>query len=485
VSISSLLRYGGNILTRLIGILLSLSILTAVGLAVYQNPQVQAWVEEQRRKIIEFLQTFGDELDPQSRREAEAFAYQGRLPNQSSRQETAVVAHALARATGRETTDDSISRRNRTSHASQSPQEADERKQLGLAYLAKMNEEKERQKMRRSVSGLSEKTYNSPTFDQLVNADGTLKTDKEQEEFNEKTLNLPSVPTDEPKSARGIPVQIAMAETASVVASRFANPFGDEFELSGTLDSPLSTQTPAVPPKIALQHNQAIRKLSVTQKEPSIIDQLDLVSDQAGFIADQQNIISSNDKDDDDDGFVSNEHDSPPFQLSYEEQLARAMSISLAESEKVNRISRALEQEQHDMDFEAAVAASLVDAEKTLKLDQQTPSPDPPVSVPSTSLDSDSDELYTLSPNLAARDAVLSVPYDPVHEAASSSSSSPTLSSPSSVTASVAASSYFDVESIDSGDESEADGVLTPSSSSWTEVGSEVGSEEDEIVETR
>lgn len=105
--------------------------------------------------------------------------------------------------------------------------------------------------------------------------------------------------------------------------------------------------------------------------------------------------------------------------------------------------------------------------------------------------------------------------YDPVHEAAATSSnphpqtplpahtpttatfSSPeyerdaiSLSSASSTTddfasapASVAASEmslidFGEVESVDSGDDSEPDGILTPGS--WTDVGSDVGSEDQE-----
>ncbi|CAC9890173.1 unnamed protein product, partial [Aureobasidium pullulans] len=425
------------------GILISLSILAAVGIAVYENsPQVKEWVEDQRRKITEFLRTFGDSLDPQTRREAEAFAYEGRLPNQT-REEAAGTANAVARATGRETTDDSISRRNRTSHGPQSPDEAEERRRLGREYLAKRNQEmldlKERQKMRRSTSDLSEKTPPSPTFDQLVNVDGSLKmnekdsqdSQQEEEEFNEKTLDLPSVPTDEPKSLRSIPIQEAVMETAFNTGSRYANPFGDEFELSGTLDSRSPTPKPPVPPKIAIEDTDSVCKLSVTQKEPSI-----------------RQIP------------VSDPEESVPDNLSYEEQLF------------------------------------------------------------------DADELYTLSPNLATRRAVpapfpshLVIPtYDPVHEAAEASVTSPeqhsqtplpqhtpttaTFSSPeierdaisfssassttddfASAPASVAASEmslidFAEVESVDSGDESEPEGVLTPGS--WTDVGSDVGSEDQE-----
>jgi hypothetical protein len=482
--------------------LISLSILAAVGIAVYENPQVKEWVEEQRRKITEFLATFGDQLDPQSRREAEAFAYEGRIPTQTP-EEAAGMANAIARATGRETTDDSVTRRNRTSEIPQSPDEADERKRLGREYLAKRNQEmldlKEKQKMRRSTSELSEKTPSSPTFDQFVNIDGSLISDKkdtleQSEEFNEKTLELPSVPTDEPKSLGSTRVQEpALLAAAFNHGSRYANPFGDEFELSGTLDSRSPTPKPPVPPKIAIEDTSKLRRLSVTQKEPSIrrIPVLDEVEDTSA-------------------------------DLSFEEQLVRAMSISLAESEEATRKARILEQEQRDKDFAAAVAASLADVEKMRQKKQINSNeelinftPDPPVSVPAASELTD-DELYTVSPRPLPRRVIpatlgsmIMPPYDPVHEAAaqtplplhtptSATFSSPeferdaiSLSSASSSTgddfasapASVAASEmslidFGEVESVDSGDESETDGVLTPGS--WTDVGSDVGSEDAE-----
>ncbi|KAH0046610.1 hypothetical protein KCU72_g9608, partial [Aureobasidium melanogenum] len=358
---------------------------------------------------------------------------------------------------------------------------------------------KEKQKMRRSTSGLSDKAPSSPTFDQLVNVDGSLKTDEkdtqeEGEEFNEKMLDLPSVPTDEPKSLRSIPVQEAnVVETAFDIGSRYGNPFGDEFELSGTLDSRSPTPKPPVPPKIAIEDTNKTRRLSVTQKKPSV----------------RQIPVLGPD-------------DYRPINLSYEEQLVRAMSLSLAESEEAARQARALEQEQRDKDFAAAVAASLADVERTRQKEQQkelvnlTPAP----SAPRSAADYTDEELYTVSPRITSRRPVtipgpmVIPPYDPVHEAAAVSTVQPetplrpqtpttatfsspeierdaiSLSSASSTTddfasapASVAASEmslidFGEVESVDSGDESEPDGVLTPGS--WTDVGSDVGSEDHE-----
>jgi len=62
------------------GILLSIGIIAALGMVVMENPQVQEWLDQQRRKIIELLRTVGADLDPESRRAAEAFAFEGRTP---------------------------------------------------------------------------------------------------------------------------------------------------------------------------------------------------------------------------------------------------------------------------------------------------------------------------------------------------------------------------------------------------------------------
>ncbi|KAG9545636.1 hypothetical protein KCU79_g16371, partial [Aureobasidium melanogenum] len=294
---------------------------------------------------------------------------------------------------------------------------------------------------------------------------------------------------------RSIPVQEAnVVETAFNTGSRYGNPFGDEFELSGTLDSRSPTPKPPVPPKIAIEDTHKTRKLSVTQKEPSV----------------RQIPVLGPD-------------DYRPTNLSYEEQLVRAMSLSLAESEEAARQARALEQEQRDKDFAAAVAASLADVERTRQKDQQKEelvnlTPDHPVS--KSAADYTDEELYTVSPRITSRRPVtipgpmVAPPYDPVHEAAAISTAQPetphrphtpttatfsspeierdaiSLSSASSTTddfasapASVAASEmslidFGEVESVDSGDESEPDGVLTPGS--WTDVGSDVGSEDHE-----
>ncbi|KAI4238352.1 MAG: hypothetical protein LQ349_001160 [Xanthoria aureola] len=48
------------------GIIVSISLLLAAGLAVYENPQVKQWVDESRRKIAFALHNLGDDLEPPS-----------------------------------------------------------------------------------------------------------------------------------------------------------------------------------------------------------------------------------------------------------------------------------------------------------------------------------------------------------------------------------------------------------------------------------
>ncbi|KAL8973024.1 MAG: hypothetical protein Q9197_002521 [Variospora fuerteventurae] len=46
------------------GIIVSISLLLAAGIAVYENPQIKQWVDESRRKIAFALHNLGDDFDP-------------------------------------------------------------------------------------------------------------------------------------------------------------------------------------------------------------------------------------------------------------------------------------------------------------------------------------------------------------------------------------------------------------------------------------
>ena len=53
-----------RLISNFTGIIISLSILLAAGLAVYENPQVRQWVDESRRKIAVALHSLGDDIHP-------------------------------------------------------------------------------------------------------------------------------------------------------------------------------------------------------------------------------------------------------------------------------------------------------------------------------------------------------------------------------------------------------------------------------------
>lgn len=490
-------------------------------MAVLENPLVKEWIEEQRRKITEALRSLGEDLDPQARRQAEAFAYEGQLPSHTP-QESAGTANAVAVATGRDTTDNDVARRNRTSsmQVKEEPIDAAERRRLGREYLARRNQElldvQERTKMRKSLVQDSPCAADkSRSFDNLVNDDGSLKLSEKQlpsppiadpqslepepelsekriaiEEFEyapvESTLekemskfvvqedtnkfrcNAPDcaklfkgheywlkhlairhseIYEQAKKDVSFIPPTLSTADADQTsqsitgsgfqTGSRYANPFGDEFEMSEpSLLDRSTTSKPPVPPKIALENNSmaSAREIPIQQEEPI------------------------------------------PEDLSFDEQLARALSISLAESEAEKRAGM-VQHDDADDDFVAAVVASLAHEEENKRKSREMEqpqlvdlTPDPPVSVPQSEVistprqmpiiepdfwtlehsewqdiadrtqsidnsnktvahDDSNDELYFLSPQPTRRqptpasETVSTPPYDPVHEAASSQSS--------------------------------------------------------------
>lgn len=487
-------------------------------MAVLENPQVKEWIEEQRRKIAEALRSLGEELDPQARRQAEAFAYEGRLPSQTV-QESEGTTNAVAVATGRDTNDNEVARRNRTSSVqlNKQPIDAAERRRLGREYLARRNQEmldmQERNKMRKSSMLESPSAADrSHSFDTLLNDDGTLKLSEKQlpsppttepqslksePELSEKCIAIEEVEYASPESAlekemnklvmeeetnkyrckvpncsklfKGIDywqrhlenrhsemyeqaqkevsprpyvLSITYTEHASQAVggcafqtgSRYANPFGDEFEMSeASLLDRAATPKPPVPPKIALE------------EAPTTLDREVPIE----------------------------REEAVPDNLSFEEQLARALSISLAESEAEKRAIMA-QQEAADPDLVAAIAASLAEEEENKRksrglehLQLVDVTPDPPVSVPQSQVlttprqqpvdqpdlwsfessewqeadaqshsgnashEDPNDELYFLSPQPTRRqpspaaETVATPPYDPVHEAASEHTNSP------------------------------------------------------------
>lgn len=325
------------------------------------------------------------------------------------------------------------------------PNEAEERRRKGREYLAKRNEQMyELQQRRKAAKAAGTETPPSPTsFDDIVDDDGMLRLDAKP---------LPSTPSDEPipekvrEEMREIDralTQPLLAETSQAgmsgwsIGSRLANPFGDEYEMQ---DSGSMTPKPPVPPKIKEDTDEApATSADIPGSFPS-------------------------------EAARETEEPLDTENLSYEEQLAIALSLSEAESQPSSATVRQ-HPEEHDAELAAAIAASLreMDAQQAahainheesntapeipplvdltpdppVSVTQSQPQaawgsffqpashsnqfalPDPPTSVP---MQEDEDELYRVTPELTRarlathdeHEQTPSPPYDPVHEAARS-----------------------------------------------------------------
>ena len=421
-----------------VGIILSISIIAALSFAVLENPQVQAWLEEQRQKIAELLRSIGEELDPQSRRTAEAFAFEGRMPATEKETQRHPSVEALKRedrgsidaaavATGRSLSSASTIRRIPVKGPI-TPEEAEERRRKGREYLAKRNQEMyELKQKRKAEKGEGAVTPPTPTsFDAMVDDEGKLRLpegvpDEIKTEMREVERNLSQ------------PLLVGEASASGwSFGSQLANPFSDEHALDRS-----ETPKPPVPPKIALESDDSRA--------------LDLPGSFTPQVVDPQPVEAQE----------SYEH------LSYEEQLAIALSLSEAEAEAARSANstsaRHDEMEEDDPDLRAAIQASLNDtnSQNLVKtpaneiahplVDLTPPSPtlpprqprgqwetffDPvysptrePLSIARSASEADEeDELYRVTPDLSrARLATLaslpssapSMRYDPVREAAS------------------------------------------------------------------
>ncbi|KAH9826077.1 Ubiquitin-interacting motif [Teratosphaeria destructans] len=345
------------------GIILSISVITALGIAVLENPAVQVWVEEQRQKIIELLRSIGEELDPESRRQAEAFAYEGRTPATDAglRRESDGAREAAAVATGRALNGSPGPVRRAPGRALSDPDEAEERRRKGREYLARRNAQMIEMRERRKASSKLEGTLTSPSsisFDTMVDADGKLKSAI----IEEKELPPPPVaePVPEPikeqmrEVERHLVHPLAAGGEASSSAgmsgfqmgSYLSNPFSDEYAMD--LDRSETPKPPPVPPKVQLDHG--------------------ITRDDVGLPTRHDSLPKSNARPDS--GAMPGSYASGPQQdlsastesLSFEEQLALAEALSLSEAESAASAAARQVQPQEDDFLKAAIAASLEDA---------------------------------------------------------------------------------------------------------------------------
>lgn len=184
----------------------------------------------------------------------------------------------------------------------------------------------------------TDQSVNLLSFDSIVDQNGSLRHDITPEDNMEKTLELPSPPKDEPRSfGKKIAIEESMKPISSGfdVGSRWANPFGDEFELEDTGYATPKARAPSVPPKIALD-------------DPAIS-----VPDLLHMNKGKQPESSVRHVPIDDP-----EEQEIPDDMSYDEQLARALSLSLADEQKKRE---SIHMEENDPDLAAAIAASLAD----------------------------------------------------------------------------------------------------------------------------
>ena len=174
------------------GLLLSLSLLFAAGLAAYENPHVRQWIDESRRKVAIALHSLGDEVAPNPSEPREA------SPDASTREDEDAEA---------------VERRRRAR------QEILERGRIL----------EERRKSRQASTGKAK------SFDDLVDKDGNLKVEQPS------ATSTSAEPQAEELGLRNRHVE----SQAAALGSTFANPSADEWHIESVPSLPdLSTNQP-------------------------------------------------------------------------------------------------------------------------------------------------------------------------------------------------------------------------------------------------
>ena len=176
------------------GIIISLSVLFAAGLAVYENPQVRQWVDSSRRKLAIALHNLGDEITPAS-------ASRDSSPDASARED-------------------------------ESPEAVERRRKARQEILERGRVMEEKRKSKKDEAA------NSKSFDDLVDKDGSL--------LNEKA-SVTTTATEIESSESGLRKRKAET-TDSTLAASITTPFADEMHAE-LHDSAPSTPTVPVSPR--------------------------------------------------------------------------------------------------------------------------------------------------------------------------------------------------------------------------------------------
>ena len=406
-----------------VGIIVSLSIITALGLAVIENPQIQAWLEEQRQRIAELLRSIGQELDPESRRAAEAFAFDGRTTATDAglRREMSGSQDATAVATGRSMSNAGTIRRIPVKGPSD-PNEAEERRRKGREYLARRNQEMYELQQRRKEKAKADGAETPPTptsFDAMVDDEGKLRlVDNEVKDMPDPPTSVPvpeHLQAEMAEVERNLARPMLIDESSSSASawqagSRVANLFDDENAMD--LDRSI-TPKPPVPPKIALDE---------VPPQPIADDVPEEAQPQASRMPGRFTPPVF--------GSLGSRHvrraqaeaESARPDMSYEEQEQLAIALSLSEAER--RASEDVERrrsqaEEEDAELRAAILASLKD--------QQTASAPASVQQPAPLIDiTESNNVWQTqqSPRRGHWETVFDQDYSPAHEPLSAASQS-------------------------------------------------------------
>ena len=190
-----------SLILTYLGIIISLSILLAAGLAVYENPQVRQWVDESRRKIAVALHSLGDDINP-----------------------------------GQPSSPDPDA----STHEDSSPDASERRRRARQEILERGRMMEERR--RKAKEG--QQKAKSQSFDDMVDQEGRLRKDQEVEGVTKTTA------TD--SAAGDANLRRRKADDGAALGSRLANPFEDEIALMD-LRSHTPEEAPPVPPRPSSQ----------------------------------------------------------------------------------------------------------------------------------------------------------------------------------------------------------------------------------------